>query len=296
VATGPKTRRKLLAGPRARVDAVSRRGQEWIERQDPASSQGVAINAWRRYQAVDGPLQSLLLTAYIVIAVLPALLVMEEYLDSNPSALTAHFVRHFDLSATTATLLRSVLVKSKTHELVSALIAVAGSLFFGLGFGRVLQLVHARAWEIHLPRRQADTVRYAAVLLGLYGLILLLLVQTKELTGDPAWAGWALALGWVGLLVGFFVWAPRLLTHRLISERDLLPSAVLTAVGLVGLMLISSYVMELWVNFYAGDYGGFGVVMAVFFWVGFSSTVIVVAASISPALARRRDLRSRREP
>ena len=35
--------------------------------------------------------------------------------------------------------------------------------------------------------------------------------------------------------------------------------------------------MELWVDFYARDYGGFGVVMAIFFWIGFSSFVIVAA-------------------
>ena len=49
--------------------------------------------------------------------------------------------------------------------------------------------------------------------------------------------------------------------------------------------------MEPWVDFYAKDYGGFGVVMAIFFWIGFSSFVVVAAASMSPALAERRNLR-----
>jgi membrane protein len=124
--------------------------------------------------------------------------------------------------------------------------------------------VHVRAWGITLPRRQADQTRYAAVLLGLYGLILLLLVQLNELAGRPSWAGLAVAPGWVALLVVFFVWAPRLLTHDLISRRDLLPGAALTAVGLVVLMILSSFVIEFWVNLYARDYGGFGVVMAIF--------------------------------
>jgi hypothetical protein len=42
-------------------------------------------------------------------------------------------------------------------------------LFFGLNFGRVLQLVHARAWQVPLPRRQTDQGLYAAVLLGCTG-------------------------------------------------------------------------------------------------------------------------------
>jgi membrane protein len=103
--------------------------------------------------------------------------------------------------------------------------------------------------------------------------------------------GNTLALGWVGLLVLFFVWAPWLLTHKRITQRDLLPGAVLTAVGLVALMLLSSSVMEFWVSLYARDYGGFGVVLAIYFWILLSSGVIVWAASLSWALAERRLLR-----
>lgn len=279
---------------RERAATASRRGGEWIDRQDPGSPSGVAIGAWRRYQAVDGPLQSALLSLYVLVAIIPALLVMEEYLDSRPGALADRLVHHYDLSRSTAGLLRNVLVDDRTHKLGSALFAVAGALFFGFNFGRVLQLVHARAWQIPLPRRQTDQALYAAVLLGLYGLILLLLVQLTELRGSPAWVADTLALGWTGLLIGFFVWAPRLLTHKRISRRDLLPGAVLTAVGLVVLMLVSSFVMEFWVNLYARDYGGFGVVLAIYFWILFAAGLIVWAASLSPALAERRRLRLRR--
>jgi membrane protein len=248
----------------------------------------VAIGAWRRYRAVDGPLQSALLSLYVLVAVLPALLVMEEYLDAHPNALAQHLAHHYGLSTETAALLRSVLVAGRAHELGSALLAVAGALFFGIGFGRVLQLVHARAWGIALPSRQRDYALYALVLLAVYGLILLLLVQLTELKESPSWVGKVLALGWVGLLVLFFTWAPRLLTQGRISQRDLLPGAALTAVGLVVLMIVSSYVMEPWVDLYARDYGGLGVVLAIYFWIAFSSAVIVWAAALSPALAQRR--------
>jgi membrane protein len=276
------------------VEAASQRARAWVERQDPGSRTGVAIGTWRRYQAVDGPLQSALLSLYVLIAVLPALLVMEAYLDSHPGALADHLVHHYGLSGPTASLLRGVLVQNRNHELAAALLAIASALFFGLGFGRVLQLVHTRAWGLSLPRKQTDQALYAAVLLGFYGLILLLLVQLKELGGSPPWVGVTLALGWVGLLILFFIWAPRLVTHKLITQRDLLPGAALTAVGLVLVMLVSSFVMKFWVNLYARDYGGFGVVLAIYFWIVFSSAVIVAAASLSPALAERREFRRSR--
>ena len=68
----------------------------------------------------------------------------------------------------------------------------------------------------------------------------------KELAGTVPCAGTVVAPGWVALLVAFFVWAPRLLTHGLISRRELLPAAALTALVLVVLMLVSSYVLEPW--------------------------------------------------
>jgi uncharacterized BrkB/YihY/UPF0761 family membrane protein len=138
---------------------MSERGRLWVERQDPASPQGVSIDAWRRYRGVDGPLQSALLALYVLVAVIPALLVLEEYLDPNPGALARQLVHHYGLNAPTADLLRGVLSDSRTHELGSALLAIAGALFFGLGFGRVLQLVHARAWRI--PLRASRATRFS---------------------------------------------------------------------------------------------------------------------------------------
>lgn len=276
----------------SRVTALPGRAAEWADRQDPASRRGFAIAAWRRFDGVDGPLQSLLLSTYVLIAVLPALLVMVEYLETDPAALANHLAHHYGLQDGTASLVRGVLVADRAHELGSALLAIAGALFFGLGFGRVLQSVHARAWNLSLPRSRKDQARYAIVLLLLYGLILLLLLQAKELAGGPSWEGLAVAPGWVALLILFFAWTARFLTHRLLAWGDVLPGAALTGVGLVLLMIVSSWVMELWVDFYARDYGGFGVVMAIFFWIGFSSFVIVASASLSPVLVERRGLRA----
>jgi hypothetical protein len=91
---------------RSGVSATSDRVREWVDRQDPASPTGVAIGAWRRYRAVDGPLQSALLSLYVLVAVVPALLVMEEYLDPHPNALATHLVHHFGLNAPTGSLIR----------------------------------------------------------------------------------------------------------------------------------------------------------------------------------------------
>ena len=279
---------------RAKVGAASQRGQEWVDRQDPGSRRGVAIGAWRRYRAVEGPLQSALLSVYILVAVLPALLVMEEYLDPHPNSLANSLVHHFRLNSSTAELIHNVLGEGRSHELGSALIAIVSALVFGIGFGRVLQLTHARAWQLDLETSFSDQLGYGAVLAGLYGLLLLLLLQLNEFHTRSSVVKALLGIGWVGFLMLFFVVAPWLLTHKQIRPRDLLPSAALTALGLVALMVLSRYVMQFWVDLYANDYGGLGVVLAIYFWIAIASGIIVWAASISPALAERREVRRSR--
>ena len=275
-----------------RLREISRRGQDWVERQDPSTRPGVALDAWRRYRAVDGPLQTALLSLYVLVAVLPALLVMEEYLDPHPDSLANQIVHHYRLNASTAQLIHNVLGAGRSHELGSALLAIASALVFGVGFGKVLQLVHARAWKLDLETRTADPIRHGVVLAGLYGLLMLLLLQLNELHNQETVVKVLLGIGWVGFLTLFFVLAPWYLTHKQLSTRDLLPGGILTALALVVLMVVSNFVMQFWVDLYARDYGGFGVVLALYFWLALSSGVIVWAAAISPALAARRSVRT----
>src|SRR5262249_32151500 len=213
-----------------------------MDGQPPESMQGVAIDAWKRYRDAHGPLESALLTIYIFVAIVPALLVMEGYLERDPTALADSVIDHYDLSPTTAQLVRSVLSQGHDHHLGAALFAIASALFFGINFGRVLQDVHVRAWGLTLPRRTTDLHRYAAPRLGLYGMILLLLLQVKELKDSDAWARMALIPGWIALLTVYFLWVKRMLTYKLVPRRDMLPASVITAALIVVILVFSSWV------------------------------------------------------
>jgi uncharacterized BrkB/YihY/UPF0761 family membrane protein len=169
--------------------------------------------------------------------------------------------------------------------------AIVTVLGFGIGFGRVLQLVYGRAWGLHVREKLADQIRFAVILVVLFSLVSLLLVQMAEVDGhhQRSWVNLAFAPAWLLVLFGFFIWAPRYVTHHRLGVRDLVASSALTSLGIVALMLVSTYAMGPWINFYFGtDYGAFGVMMALFFWLGLSASVIVFAASLSPVLAGRR--------
>jgi uncharacterized BrkB/YihY/UPF0761 family membrane protein len=99
-----------------------------------------------------------------------------------------------------------------------------------------------------------------------------------------------LDIAWLFALVGFFVWVPHLLLDHQVAARDILPGAVFTVVGFVCMRIISGLLLKHWLEWYSKTYGGIGIVMAIFFWLIILSTIMVLAAALSPALAHRRDL------
>jgi uncharacterized BrkB/YihY/UPF0761 family membrane protein len=274
----------------AKGAAVAERGRLWIENQPPDSRKGATIGWVRRYQASNGQLFAVLLSAYLLLTLIPVFLVTASYAYKDPTALSDRIEHRLRLKGTTAQLFSSVMVGTGEHKFSAVLIAIIDLFFFGLGFPRVLQIVHARSWGIDLGKSVLDQARYVEVLVAVVVGAALLIGETKALRGEPSWIGWALDLVWLAALLAFFVWAPRILLHHRVTTRNLVPGAVFTVLGFVILRLISVLLLTHWLNWYSTTYGAFGIIIAIFFWIILIGTVMVLAAALSPALAERRDL------
>jgi len=276
----------------AKGTAVWEKGTDWADRQDPATRRGAGIGWYRRFRESDGGLFAVLLTAYFFVTALPAAIVMMSYVYSDQTELAERLTRRLDLSGDVKTMVDSVLTSAGGHQLGATLIAVADVLLFGMGFGRVLQIAHARSWRIDLGKPQfTDQFRYVGTLGIPLGLVLVYIVQTKELHGQPSWIGWVLVPVWLLVLCAYFVWMPQTLLHGRVAKRDVVPGALFTIIGLIGLRLLSALLFRHWLVWYGKYYGTFGIVMAMFFWIMLYAGVLVLAAALAPALAHRRDLR-----
>jgi membrane protein len=275
-----------------RGTAAYERGRDWVDAQDPATRKGATIGWYRRFRESDGSLLGVLLTAYLFVTAFPAAVVMTSYVYSDALEAGDRLVNRLGLTGEPARLVHSVVAGTSGHQLGATLVAVANVFIFGIGFGRVLQVVHARAWKIDLGKPQFfDQARYVLTLLVPVGFLLLYIIQTRALHGQPSWIGWMLVPVWIVALVAYFVWMPRMLLHKRVSVRDILPGAVFTILGLAALRLISAILLRNWLVWYSKYYGSLGVAMAIFFWIALPAGVLVLAAAFSPALAHRRDLR-----
>jgi membrane protein len=272
----------------ASVVGLAERGQRWAEAQDPATRKGVGTHWVRRYRQADGQLYAVLLAAYFFLTVLPVAVVQATYVSGNPEAFAHRIAGRLELTGPPARFLNSVLVGAGADRLLAVIVAVANIAVFGLGFGRVLQLAHARIWGLELTHTIADQGRYLAVLLALMWLTCVAVLQLQYVRGMPAPAAWAIDAGWLAVLTVYFVWAPRLLLRRRVGVRDVLPGAVITVAGLAALHVGATFVLRRWLVSYSDTYGGLGIVMALLFWLIAAATVMVFAAALSPAVAARR--------
>src|SRR4051794_18270845 len=101
--------RRIYDSAYGRGTAAYDHGRLWIENQDPASRKGATIGWVRRYQAADGQLYAVLLSAYFFLTVIPLLLVETSYVYDDPLALSHRLEHRLGLEGATSKLVDSVL-------------------------------------------------------------------------------------------------------------------------------------------------------------------------------------------
>lgn len=163
---------------------------------------------------------------------------------------------------------------------------------FGLSFGAAVQSGYEKAWGLPSARWWARWrhVLWLAVLIGF-----LFLSATSRLWRRSPAGGLVAVLG----AVLFVWWSQRLLLGGRVRWRALLPGAVVTVAGLLGLRLFSRLVFSPLIASNTVTYGPFGTVLVIQSWLVGVGVVVFGGAMIGRLLHEelsrmRRALRRRK--
>lgn len=151
---------------------------------------------------------------------------------------------------------------------------------FGLTFGSAVQTGYERIWELTTARWHTAWrhVIWLAVLVS----YLVLFVKTPVATGSVVTQVFATIGDVLGTFL-FFWWSQRILLASRVRWRALLPGAIATSVGLLGLRGFSRLVFSPLIASNAVTYGPFGTVLVIQSWLVGVGVVVYGGALVGRA-------------
>ena len=194
--------------------------------------------------------------------------------------LAGRLIEELSLQGEAADIIRRAIEQAVAGRQAASVIGFAGLLWSGLGLIGALQYAYDSVWQVH-DRGLKDKAIGLAWLAGAG----LLFVASAAATTALRWLPGFLAP--LGILVTFLVslglwlWTSKLLPNRSIGWRDLLPGAILGAVGLEILKVVGAYYVPKAVASSSELYGTLGVVFAILAWLLLFGRLLVYSAVLN---------------
>lgn len=238
---------------------------------------------WKRLEAVDFMSQGLQFAATLLLCFFPFMIVTNAL--AGRSTVTA-LVRRLGLDRQASADVSDLFAPSTT---TSSAVTGTASVFFVLGgfaAASALQQLYQRIFE--LPGRGVRDVLHQVLSLAV-------VIAGAALA---AWTGPALhrvggpvLLGAVGLVAAALLWwvLMRLLLAGRVPWRDLLPSAVITAVCYLGMRVVFSFTASDTVTSNTAEYGPIGVVFFLMSWL-IALGVVIILGAVTGIVWRERGL------
>jgi len=228
----------------------------------------------RRFQMLEGFDRAIALASSTFTAMLPLAILFGALAPGNDGESAAdHVIKRYSLSGDGAQAVRDAFAPPQG---VTTSLGVIGGLLLliaALSFARAVQRLIERAWGLK-PLSLRNTRNAALWIPGIaaYGI---LTGWVSAVTGNGLIHLFALAAS-TALAVGFLVWTGRLLSAQRISSTDLLPFAILVAIGLAAYGVVSDIYVPRLFNTYAARYGVIGATFAIISAL-FGAMLVVVA-------------------
>jgi membrane protein len=222
-------------------------------------------------------------------SLIPLLLVINAYSPLGGGRVRSALIHRMGLDRSAAAALQHLTVSTEVTRNQTTFVGAVIVLVSALSFMRSLQYLYELSWE--QPRLGVRGSSWSA--LGLASIIIYLAVLGALAATLRQLPGSGIILVATTLLASFvfWLWLPYVLLAQRIRLRRLLPTAIVTSLGLAVLSIGSSIYLPHTIVVHSLRYGPIGVIFAILSWfVAFA--FVVVAASVGGAIIDE-ELRSR---
>lgn len=235
---------------------------------------GFAKSCVENFAALEGVDRALALAAQAFSALFPVLILIAAIDPSGRSKdIGDTLIDRFELSGEGADAVRHAFAAPEAVKGSVTIISILFVIFSALAFARALQRLYEKAWK--LESRGIKSTGWGLGWLAIFSLYWAIVSALGD-NSRPI----------VGLALAFALWlvTPYLLLERRIPWRTLIPQAMLTAIGIVGVGIWSTVYMERAISTSAEQFGVVGVSFALLTWLVAMSFAIVISAAIGKAI------------
>ena len=246
------------------------------------------VTAWavqKRFGELNGSYLASAITLSSFLSLFPLLLVAISvigFFSSGDPTLARDTVRFLGLSGSSdaATIVTDAIQTAEESKAAASIVGVVGLLWSGLGLVAALQYVYDTVWQV-TGRGMKDKAFGLLWLVG-GGLLFAASFAVTSLVGAlPGFLAPVNILVGIALSFGLFLWTAKVLPHRDIGFKALVPGAMVGAIGLEVLKLVGSIYVPRAVASSSAMYGSIGVVFAILAWLLFFGRLIVYSAVVN---------------
>lgn len=265
----------------AKIDAVRAKAAPHVMRADE-SIIGRAYNRLLEIEFID---RSIALAAKAFIAFFPFLIAIVTAAPVNlRESISSTIIDRFGLAGESAELVKDTFDTSTGTQAATGIFGLIFLLLYATSFTTALQRIYLRSWRRPPGGGLKNNGRGLAWLAGVVALVsvngLMGRILTAPITGDFLRVVIA-----VSTSTAIWWWTAHSMLRGEIRWRPLLPSAVLTGVGVLAYGLSATIWMPRTVANNEAQFGFFGVSLSIVSWFVGVAFVVIIAAAIAPTLS-----------
>ena len=240
--------------------------------------------AWERMLENEFIDRGIALAAKAFVSFFPAVIVVAAFAPpSVRAAITVTLTRRTGLSGQGLAIFRSAFTTASSVRRATGVLGLVFTVYYINSFTSALQRAYIRAW-----RRPPSSLVYgyalgASWLVGILAYLSLIGALRAAFGGGPG----LVLFGILALAAAIGLWwvTPWVMLGRQVRLRVLLPTGVLTGLGMTVYGATSSLWMPTTVSQNQHQFGFFGVALAMVTWLSGAAFIVVASACTAPVLA-----------